>query len=148
MRPVFRDRLKGIEGEMEAIFRDFFVSHSSPFAMLGRHAWQPPTDVYETDQSVIVRMEIPGVNRKALEVTLTGDILQVRGFRTDPAAGKKLYITQMEIHYGPFEGRVRLPRAIDQDQATAHYHDGFLEVNLPKSATQVTVERRSQIQIS
>lgn len=146
MNPFFLDRFKGMECEMEALFREFLVS-KNPLVMLARHVWQPPTDVYETDENVVVVMEISGVKPEELEVTLTNEVLQVRGCRADPGKGRKLRITQMEIHYGPFERRVRLHRSIDRDQASVHYCDGFLEVRLPKASKAVIVGKVSHIKI-
>ena len=147
MNSFLLDRLKGMECEMEALFREFFFS-KSPLAMLARHTWQPPTDVYETEENIVVLMEIPGVKPEQLDVTLTSEVLQVRGSRADPGAGQKLRVTQMEIHYGLFERRVRLHRPIDRDQASVHYRDGFLEVTLPKASQAVVVEKVSHIKVS
>jgi len=147
MNSFILDRLKGMECEMEALFREFFFS-KSPLAMLARRAWQPSTDVYETEENIVVLMEIPGVKPAELEVTLTTEVLQVCGCRADPGEGQKLRVTQMEIHYGPFERRVRLHRPIDRDQASVHYRDGFLEVTLPKARQAVVVEKVSHIKVS
>ncbi len=136
-----------LECEMEALFREFFGSRS-PLVMLTRSVWQPPTDVYETEQNVVVRMEVPGVRPENLVVMLMGDILEVRGFRSDPAQGQKVRLSQMEIHYGPFQRRIRLHQPIDGKRYQARYRDGFLEVELRKATAPEVLVKEISIRIS
>jgi HSP20 family protein len=93
--------------------------------------WRPPTDVYETDECVVVKVEIAGMEERDFAVSLDAKRLTISGVRNDPAA--KLGYQQMEILYGHFETEVRLPRAIDQDRIEATYEDGFLHIRLPKA---------------
>ena len=93
--------------------------------------WCPPTDVYETDDCVIVKVEIAGMKETDFAISLEAKKLTISGVRRDPAA--KLAYQQMEILYGQFETHVHLPRAIDEDRIEATYHNGFLSVRLPKA---------------
>ncbi len=93
--------------------------------------WCPPTDVYETDDCVIVKVEIPGMEEQDFAISLDVKKLSISGVRHDPAA--KLGYQQMEILYGHFETQVSLPRAIDVDKIEATYQQGFLHVRLPKA---------------
>ena len=93
--------------------------------------WRPPTDVYETDTCVIVKVEIAGMEDKDFAISLEGKMLVISGVRHDPAA--KLGYQQMEILYGHFETHVHLPRAIEVDSIEATYENGFLNVRLPKA---------------
>jgi HSP20 family protein len=92
--------------------------------------WHPPTDVYETDADITVKIEIAGVEEDDFAVRLEGRVLTVYGYRCDPAA--KLAYQQMEISYGEFRSQVYLPGEVDADGAKAAYEDGFLYVVLPK----------------
>jgi HSP20 family protein len=92
--------------------------------------WRPPTDVYETGDCVIVKVEIAGMKQEDFALSLEANTLLIRGVRHDPAA--KLGYQQMEILYGHFETHVHLPKAIDEDDVEATYQDGFLHVRLPK----------------
>ena len=97
-------------------------------------AFAPPTDVYETDSQVIVRMEIAGADRSRMQVNfdqLSGH-LRVRGHREDPAAGKQREYHQLEVVYGPFERILGILVAIDEEKIRADYRDGLLHVYLPK----------------
>jgi HSP20 family protein len=107
--------------------------------------WTPPTDVYETDDHVVVLVEVAGVGEDSFTVQLQGRELIVAGCRHDPA--DKLSYQQMEINYGVFQSDVRLPCDVDETQAQASYDRGFLRISLPKARRQhkvpvvVTVER-------
>jgi HSP20 family molecular chaperone IbpA len=93
--------------------------------------WRPPTDVYETDTCVIVKVEIAGMEERDFAISLDARELTISGIRRDPAS--KLGYQQMEILYGHFETHVHLPWAIDPDQIEATYRNGFLQVQLPKA---------------
>ncbi len=93
--------------------------------------WQPPTDVYETDDSAVVIVEIAGLQDGDYQVALVGRALEVTGQRRDPAA--KLAYQQMEIRYGRFRTQVQLPWALEPLGQTAAYEDGFLKIALRKA---------------
>jgi HSP20 family protein len=93
--------------------------------------WRPPTDVYETDDSMVVKVEIAGMEEGDFSISLSGKRLIISGLRRDPAA--KLGYQQMEILYGHFETDVHLARAIEEDKIEATYQNGFLSVRLPKA---------------
>ena len=93
--------------------------------------WRPPTDVYETDSHVIVKVEIAGMQEEDFSVSLNAQVLTISGARRDPA--EKLAYQQMEILYGQFETEVYIPWTVDGDAIKATYQDGFLSVLLPKA---------------
>lgn len=96
-----------------------------------RQAWRPPTDVYETAECLIVKVEIAGMQRTDLHIALKAKELTISGMRQDPSA--KLGYQQMEIQYGSFESLVSLPAAVQEDAVEASYQDGFLTIRLPKA---------------
>ena len=104
--------------------------HYGDFAdrLHGDH-WQPDVDVYETEESVVVRAEIAGVRRDALRVTMDADVLRIQGQR-DAAGTEASRLHQMEIATGPFERRLRLPVPVDRERVSAHLEDGVLTVTL------------------
>jgi HSP20 family protein len=93
--------------------------------------WRPPTDVYETNDCLVVKVEIAGMAEEDFALSLDGRRLLISGVRRDPAA--KLGYQQMEILYGHFETDVHLSRAIEEDRIEATYSNGFLNVRLPKA---------------
>ena len=114
-------------------FSQLFVSLSAnrDMALPGRtRIWHPPTDVYETDTHVMVKIEVAGVTKSDFMVRLRGRSLSVAGHRGDPET--KLAYQQMEISYGAFLSEVNLPCDVDEDDVRANYENGFLHVMLPK----------------
>jgi HSP20 family protein len=93
--------------------------------------WRPPTDVYETGDCIVVKVEIAGMEREDFSIVLDAKRLIISGVRHDSSA--KLGYQQMEIFYGQFETDVHLPRAVDEEGIEAIYQDGFLLVRLPKA---------------
>jgi HSP20 family protein len=93
--------------------------------------WRPPTDIYETDESFVVKVEIAGMREEDFIVAAENHLLRIEGIRPD-AVGRRAY-HQMEILSGKFEVEVDLLVAVDMESATAEYRDGFLTITLPKS---------------
>lgn len=102
-------------------------------ALASQSAWSPNTDVYETPDHLVVKMEIAGINREDLEITLADRLLVVRGYRKDPCRQRRCSFRQMEIDYGYFERRIVIPRSVDGSRARAQFQNGFLHIELPKS---------------
>jgi len=92
----------------------------------------PPTDVFDMGSHIIIRMEISGISSRDLSIHIQDDILLIKGHRREQESAK-MRVMQMEIFYGPFERRFRLPCAIDSNNARASYKNGFLEIQLPKA---------------
>jgi len=131
-----QDRREGPPGsdplrlEMLALLRDQAVGHQ--WASPRQHkVWRPPTDVYETEDDVVVKIEIAGMQAGDFEIALNGRRLTIRGARHDLSA--KLGYQQMEIQYGSFETDVHLPKPVEEDGVEASYKGGFLVVRLPKA---------------
>jgi len=80
-------------------------------------------------------MEIAGIEKEDLEITLNDRLLLVRGHRKDPCRQKRCSFRQMEIDYGPFERRIVIPRSVDGSRVRAQFQNGFLHIELPKSQT-------------
>jgi HSP20 family protein len=95
------------------------------------HAWQPATDVLESEEAYVVVVEIAGMRGSEFSVTFDRQLLSIRGTRTD-ATARKAY-RQMEIAYGEFATDVEVSSPIDTSSIEATYSDGFLRVVLPKA---------------
>jgi len=92
-------------------------------------------DVLETEKAVLVRVAVAGVASRDLRVALEGQLLCVRGMRSQPRSEEDvLRHHQLEIEPGPFEARVRLPMSVERDLVSARLEDGVLTVRLPKRA--------------
>lgn len=101
---------------------------------LGREGWTPSTDIVETEDTVVILMDLAGLDKEAIKIVRKGDLLQISGVRTrKPVPGMKRF-HRMEIDYGPFEKLFRVPQDLDVESIKAEHKDGLLEVLLPKKA--------------
>jgi HSP20 family protein len=118
------------QAEMDRLYQEMVVP-GRWVVVRHAHAWRPPTDVYETDENVVVRVEVAGMKETDLSVSLTDRVLIITGVRQDPSP--KVAYHQMEIRYGDFRTEVFLHWAVEQESIVATYSDGFLQVVLPKA---------------
>jgi HSP20 family protein len=94
--------------------------------------WSPPTDVYETEDSFVVRVEVAGMRDDDFEVAIENNVLMVSGNRSD--LNERRAYHQMEIRFGKFEIAVEIPVPIEIEKSVAEYKDGFLVTHLPKAS--------------
>ncbi len=96
--------------------------------------WVPNTDVYVTDNGLVVKVELAGMRSEHLEITVEGNRLRISGNRPDGCRAAKCSFLVMEINYGPFESVLEVPAGYDLSQAKAAYLNGFLRIDVPKAA--------------
>lgn len=93
--------------------------------------WQPLTDVFEVEDKIIVRVEIPGMAESEMTLIFDNQLLTIEGFRPDTFDKRAFH--QMEIHFGHFSTEISIPFPVEIDSIEATYEDGFLWVYLPKA---------------
>lgn len=98
-----------------------------------RDKWSPDTDIYEIDTGLVIIMDIAGMRREDIKVTIDGKVLTITGQRREPPVPDKRRIHRLEIDYGVFEKRFRLPEGIDVKGIEARYDNGFLHLQFPKA---------------
>ena len=94
--------------------------------------WSPPTDVYETEENFIVRVEVAGMRDADFEVAIENNVLMINGNRSD--FNERRAYHQMEIRFGKFEITVEIPVPVEIESSVAEYKDGFLMAQLPKAS--------------
>ena len=99
--------------------------------------WNPPTDIFDMGDHIHVKIEMAGINPHDVSITLNHNILTVKGSRIEDES-VKMRVLQMEILYGYFERQLILPSPVDPARASALYQRGMLEINLPKTDTDLT----------
>ena len=134
MDDIFSE-LEGVRLRMERTWQQMLGPPGSP--RFRRPVIEPPADVYETAESVVVVVEIAGINDQEVEISVDDNTITIRGLREDRQRHPKRLYTQMEINCGPFERILSLPSEVDASKATGTYDDGFLEIVLPKVKRQV-----------
>jgi HSP20 family protein len=95
-------------------------------------AWNPSVDIFENDNEVIFKAELPGMNAKDIEVKLENNVLILKGERRFEKETKEENYHRIEREYGNFSRSFALPTAVNGDKVTAEYKDGVLKVMLPK----------------
>jgi len=143
-RDLFRD-MELMQREMERLFSDM-VGHRASSA-LGLDTWRPPTDVYETADGLVVKMELAGMRERDIEVVLDERTLVVSGFRPDDRPPERLSYHQMGVNYGPFRVQIFLPWPVEDDAVEANYEDGFLKIRLPRRRDHASEGRRVDIAV-
>ena len=123
-----------MEKMLDSIFDDMQPTWLSPAKV-----WKPPADIYETAEEVIVMVEVAGMNRNNITVTLENNVLKISGIRPDYSPSTKKRIHQMEIDYGRFERAVKIAIPIDTDNTSAQYKEGFLRITIPKTRSKQKV---------
>ncbi|MCS6829333.1 MAG: Hsp20/alpha crystallin family protein [Armatimonadota bacterium] len=133
----YRDILRQMEMEMQRLSDDALLSVFGPLGTAERF-WQPPVDVCETEEALVVKAEIAGIQPDRINVSLSADdrMLVISGIRAEDEEDRRARVRcyQLEIYYGPFERHVALPPdiPIDRDNISATYRNGVLTVRLPK----------------
>ena len=125
-----------LRGEMDRLFDNFF---REPFSSLdwppwGSDKWSPAVDVAENDKEVTVRAELPGMDPKDLDVTVTGNQLVLSGEKKESEEREGKDFHHSETRYGSFRRVVPLPEGVDTENVDAQYANGVLTLHLQKTA--------------
>jgi HSP20 family protein len=114
-----------------------FVTRSVAGQGSAKAYWVPNTDVYETENGLVIKVELAGMRSDNLEITVEGNRLRISGNRPDGCRGPKCSFLVMEINYGPFESVLELRPGYDLSQAKAAYLNGFLRIDVPLAQSQL-----------
>jgi HSP20 family protein len=101
-------------------------------APMSTTAWNPSVDVFENDNEVIFKAEVPGMNAKDIDIKLENNVLTIKGERRFEKEAKEENYHRIEREYGSFSRAFSLPVAVNTEKVTAEYKDGVLRVVLPK----------------
>jgi HSP20 family protein len=118
-----------METRMRRLMENMFGAWSEP-SISASPKFQPAADIYETPQALIIRMELAGLNKADISLTVNRQELVVSGRRRFPKADPVQRFHRLEIEYGSFERRFQLPRTVDETQVEAGYINGILVIKL------------------
>lgn len=147
----FADPFVNFRREVDRMFDDFFEGFGRPgrSSLTGWSGHTPSIDLAENDNEITITAELPGIDEKDIELTVTGDLLMLRGEKKseqEQANGDRYYA---ERRYGSFSRAVRLPFEVKEQEAVeANYDKGVLSVRIPKPAEQQRQVRRIEIKRS
>ena len=107
-------------------------------------AFIPSAEMDETDEAIHLRLEVPGLEAKDLDISVTEDSVSIKGERRSETKTEKEGMVRSEFHYGKFERLMPLPAHVQSDKVTAEYKNGILNLTLPK----IEGERRRAVKIN
>jgi len=110
---------------------DRFVGES-PLARRITGEWCPTVDVSETKDNFVIKAELPGMDDKDVSVTISGDVLTIKGEKKREEEEKDEHHYRAERYYGSFQGSFQLPNSVKADKIEADFEKGILKVTLPK----------------
>lgn len=125
--------------DLEDIERRFDEMFSRSWPALWAHApeekaWLPSVDVFEKNGNLVVKAELPGMKEEDIDVSVEGDMLNIRGEKKTESEVKEDNYYQSECSYGSFLRSVPIPSNVDSSKIAAEYENGVLQVTLPKLA--------------
>jgi HSP20 family protein len=122
--------LGSLQREINRLVEDFLEGRAPWGQDIGTQ--KPAVDVTDTPEALIIRVQVPGVDKDDLHLTVTHETLTIRGEVRAAETGQNVF--QREFRYGPFARTIPLPVTVQAEQASAQLKDGILTVTLPKSA--------------
>jgi HSP20 family protein len=99
---------------------------------LATSVWNPPVDVYETNDSIVLKADLPEVNKEDVDISVQGNVLAIRGERKREQEVKEQNYYRMERSHGTFTRSFTLPGTVDAEKIEAGFTGGVLTVTLPK----------------
>ena len=131
----FRD-LATMQDRMNRMNRLFRESYSpeGPEEALTTTSFAPPVDIYEDEHNITLKLEVPGIEEKDIDVRIENTTLTVHGERKIEKEEKEENFRRVERQYGSFTRSFTLPSSVDSGQVSAHYDKGVLKIKLAKKA--------------
>jgi HSP20 family protein len=118
---------------MNRLFRESY-SPEGPEEALTTTSFAPPVDIYEDEHTITLKLEVPGIDEKDIDVRIEGNTLTVHGERKLEKEEKEENFRRVERQYGAFTRSFTLPGSVDLGQVSADYDKGVLKINLAKKA--------------
>ena len=129
---AMQDRINRIN-RMNRLFRESY-SPEVPEEALTTTSYAPPVDIYEDEHNITLKLEVPGIDEKDIDVRIENTTLTVHGERKIEKEEKEENFRRVERQYGEFTRSFTLPSSVDLAQVSANYDKGMLKINLPKKA--------------
>jgi HSP20 family protein len=128
----FRDLLS-LQERMNKLFEESLLQTGKERQDISIAGWSPAMDVMESDEEIVLKAELPGIELKDVEVLIKDNILTLRGERKFEKEEEKENYHRIERSYGAFQRSFTLPSTVEQEKVKAKMKDGVLEVRLPKA---------------
>lgn len=126
----FKDLLS-IQERMNRLF-EAALSRSDVAALGDYAAWVPLADVYETEENLVIFIELPGLREDEIDISISGNTLTIRGERKMDKELQKESYHQIERAYGAFSRRLDIPPGMETGKVSASFKDGILTLSVPR----------------
>jgi len=130
MRNLTRREFSALQDRISGVFREPYPA--GPDEALTTANFAPPVDVYEDEHSIVLNIEVPGIDERDIDVSIVNNTLTVRGERRFEKEEKEENFQRIERHYGSFTRSFTLPNSVNPEQVSAHYDKGVLKIRLEK----------------
>ncbi len=127
----WRDVLS-LRDEIDRLFEDFFPARTGERRDYLAEVWAPAVDIYETKDEVVVKAELPGMNKEDIKINIVDNSLVIEGEKKQEKEVKEENYYRVERRYGAFRRVIDIPVPVKTEGIEATYKDGVLEVKLPK----------------
>ncbi|MGZ4787702.1 MAG: Hsp20/alpha crystallin family protein [Terriglobales bacterium] len=127
----FRD-LAQLQDRVNRLFQESAASSGEEAFTSG--SFVPPVDIYENEQSIVLKLEVPGIDQKDLDIRIENNTITIRGERKFEKETKEENYHRVERRYGSFQRSFGLPQTVNTENVTADYENGILKVTLAKRA--------------
>jgi HSP20 family protein len=122
--------LSPLHRDFDDLLGRFFGNNSEWIPGVATSRWLPPLESFLRDGELVVRLDVPGVDREALDISVEGDRLTVKGERRASNENAEAGRTYREVVYGAFERSISLPWDVDPENVRAQCKDGVLEITM------------------
>ena len=130
---TFPSDIASMQREMNKVFDSFFRGETDEGFPLTASSWRPAVDIAEEEDAFQVKMELPGVAKEDVKITMENDLLTVRGEKKQEKETKGKNYHRIERGYGLFQRSFTLPVTVRGEKIEASFRDGILNITLPKS---------------
>lgn len=140
------DPLNLFRKEMTRVFEDFSKGFAlEPFGRRTEAAFEPKVNVCEGEKEIVVSAELPGMDDKDIDVSLSKNELTIKGEKKEEKEEKKENYYRMERSYGSFKRTLPLPCEVEDDKVEAQFKNGVLNITLPKAAEAIKETKKIDI---
>ena len=128
-----RRELFGLHNSLNRMFNDFFSPTVRSDEAVSIRGWNPVVDIYENEENIVIKAELPGIDKNDIVIDVKGRVLTLKGERSTDNEVKEDNYYRQERSYGKFERAFALPVEVDPEKIKADYKDGILKIDIPKA---------------
>ena len=122
-----------LQDRINRMFNEAFGSSKDFEDEVSMSAWRPATDIYDTDNALVIKTELPGIGKDDVSIDVKGNVLTIKGERSFDKEIKEENYYRKERSFGKFQRSFALPEAVNPEVIKANFKNGVLEIKVPKT---------------